>query len=65
MTMLALMGHMSRAMLERYCISAKRSAVEALKTVCVPSSDAVHKIPTPDNKKPIYLRNLSNAWWAL
>jgi hypothetical protein len=34
-TMLALMGHMSRAMLERYShirMAAKRQAVEALKT---------------------------------
>lgn len=40
-TMLALMGHMSRAMLERYShirMTAKRQAVEALRTVTVSAS---------------------------
>jgi len=50
-TMLALMGHMSRAMLERYShvrMAAKRDAVEALTTVRVrPDSETVPtKSPT-------------------
>ncbi len=49
-TMLALMGHMSRAMLERYShirMAAKREAVEALSTVRKAAvSDGVSTIST-------------------
>ena len=49
--MLAIMGHMSRAMLERYShirMAAKREAVEALTTCAAPrNSEAVPtKVPT-------------------
>lgn len=57
-TMLALMGHMSRAMLERYShirMAAKRDAVEAL---CIrpkqQNSEAVPtKVPTVANSAPV------------
>jgi hypothetical protein len=42
-TMLALMGHMSRAMLERYShirMAAKRTAVDALALNCEPETEA-------------------------
>ena len=49
-TMLAIMGHMSRAMLERYShirMAAKRTAVEALSTPKPdPSSNGVSTIST-------------------
>jgi hypothetical protein len=49
-TMLALMGHMSRAMLERYShirMAAKREAVESLSTEAKPAkTNVVSTIPT-------------------
>jgi len=55
-TMLALMGHMSRAMLERYShirMAAKRDAVEALAFAPKsPKSDVVPtKVPTVTDRK--------------
>jgi integrase len=53
-TMLALMGHMSRAMMERYShirMAAKRTAVEALSLRPAPKAEATAAVPTetPDS----------------
>ncbi len=50
-TMLSLLGHMSRAMLERYShirMAAKRTAVEALSLKPAPKGEAVGSVPTED-----------------
>jgi integrase len=50
-TMLALLGHMSRAMLERYShirMAAKRAAVEALSLKPARKAEAVSSVPTED-----------------
>jgi hypothetical protein len=49
--MLALMGHMSRAMLERYShirMAAKRTAVESLAFTPKPKTDEPTAVPTGD-----------------
>jgi len=53
-TMLALMGHMSRAMMERYShirMAAKRTAVEALSLKPTPKAEATAAVATetPDS----------------
>jgi hypothetical protein len=50
-TMLALMGHMSRAMLERYShirMAAKRTAVESLAFTVSPKAEVKAEVPTAD-----------------
>ena len=59
-TMLALMGHTSRAMLERYShirLAAKREAVEALTTQrnVQNSETSPTKSPTIDNSAKVYI----------